>query len=69
MLELLPDRRHIAREVSHSFALFGKRKVPLTLIYSEGDFGLDHVYFHLAAQQPLQRVEPRQALAVIIEAT
>ena len=46
LLELLPDRRHIAREVRHSFALFGKRKVPLTLIYSEGDVGLDHVYFH-----------------------
>ena len=46
LLELLPDRRHIAREVRHSFALFSKRKVPLTLIYSEGDVGLDHVYFH-----------------------
>ncbi|MBX5227161.1 alpha/beta fold hydrolase [Rhizobium sp. NLR9b] len=46
LLELLPDRRHIAREVRQSFALFGKRKVPLTLIYSEGDVGLDHVYFH-----------------------
>jgi alpha-beta hydrolase superfamily lysophospholipase len=46
VLELLPDRRHIAREVRHSFALFGKRRVPLTLIYSEGDVGLDHVYFH-----------------------
>ena len=40
LLELLPDRRQIAREVRHSFALFGKRKVPLTLIYSEGDVGL-----------------------------
>ncbi|MBB4191124.1 O-antigen/teichoic acid export membrane protein/pimeloyl-ACP methyl ester carboxylesterase [Rhizobium aethiopicum] len=46
LLELLPDRRHIAREVRQSFALFGRRKVPLTLIYSEGDVGLDHVYFH-----------------------
>ncbi|PKA39083.1 hypothetical protein CWR43_33430 [Rhizobium sullae] len=46
LIELLPERGHIAREVRQSFTLFGQRKVPLTLIYSEGDVGLDHMYFH-----------------------
>ncbi|MBB3563670.1 O-antigen/teichoic acid export membrane protein [Rhizobium sp. BK512] len=46
LVELIPGRRHIARQVRQSFAALGKRKVPLTLIYSEGDVGLDHMYFH-----------------------
>ncbi|MGO8048311.1 hypothetical protein ACC713_36435, partial [Rhizobium johnstonii] len=65
LLELLPDRRHIAREVRHSFALFCKRKVPLTLIYSECDVGLDHVYFHFGphgAESDLNRADVEGAI-------
>ncbi|MBO9126085.1 MULTISPECIES: oligosaccharide flippase family protein [unclassified Rhizobium] len=46
LLEYLPSRRHTASEVKKSFVTVGKRKVPLTLIYSEGDVGLEHMYFH-----------------------
>jgi O-antigen/teichoic acid export membrane protein/pimeloyl-ACP methyl ester carboxylesterase len=46
LLEYLPSRRHTAVEVKKSFLAVGKRKVPLTLIYSEGDVGLEHMYFH-----------------------
>ncbi len=46
LLEYLPSRRHTATEVRKSFSSVGKRKVPLTLIYSEGDVGLEHMYFH-----------------------
>ncbi len=46
LVELIPGRRHVARQVRQSFAVLGRRKVPLTLIYSEGDVGLDHMYFH-----------------------
>ncbi|KRB62838.1 hypothetical protein ASE04_01285 [Rhizobium sp. Root708] len=46
LIEYLPGRRHTAVEVKRSFSIFGKRKVPLTLIYSEGDVGLEHMYFH-----------------------
>ncbi len=46
LLEYLPSRRHTATEVKKSFSTVGKRKVPLTLIYSEGDVGLEHMYFH-----------------------
>jgi pimeloyl-ACP methyl ester carboxylesterase len=46
LLEYLPSRRHTATEVKKSFSSVGKRKVPLTLIYSEGDVGLEHMYFH-----------------------
>jgi hypothetical protein len=46
LLEYLPSRRHTATEVKKSFLSVGKRKVPLTLIYSEGDVGLEHMYFH-----------------------
>jgi pimeloyl-ACP methyl ester carboxylesterase len=46
LLEYLPSRRHMASEVKKSFSTVGKRKVPLTLIYSEGDVGLEHMYFH-----------------------
>jgi pimeloyl-ACP methyl ester carboxylesterase len=46
LLEYLPSRRRTAVEVKKSFLAVGKRKVPLTLIYSEGDVGLEHMYFH-----------------------
>jgi O-antigen/teichoic acid export membrane protein/pimeloyl-ACP methyl ester carboxylesterase len=46
LIELLPHKGHVAREVKQAFASFGKRNVPLTLIYSEADVGLDHMYFH-----------------------
>lgn len=46
LIELLPQKGQVAREVKHAFAAFGKRNVPLTLIYSEADVGLDHMYFH-----------------------
>ncbi len=32
-------------------AALGRRKVPLTLIYSEGDVGLDHMYFHFGPRR------------------
>jgi hypothetical protein len=46
LIELVPHRGETARHVRQSFSAFGKRKVALTLIYSEGDVGLDHMYFH-----------------------
>ncbi|KQV73104.1 oligosaccharide flippase family protein [Rhizobium sp. Root1220] len=46
LLEYLPGRHHTAVEVKKSFSTVGKRKVPVTLIYSEGDVGLEHMYFH-----------------------
>jgi O-antigen/teichoic acid export membrane protein/pimeloyl-ACP methyl ester carboxylesterase len=46
LLEYLPSRRHTAVEVKKSFLAVGKRNVPVTLIYSEGDVGLEHMYFH-----------------------
>ncbi|MDM9621322.1 oligosaccharide flippase family protein [Rhizobium sp. S96] len=46
LLEYLPSRRKTTVEVRNSFTTFGKRKLPLTLIYSEGDVGLEHMYFY-----------------------
>jgi hypothetical protein len=46
LIELLPQKGQVAREVKHAFASFGKRNIPVTLIYSEADVGLDHMYFH-----------------------
>lgn len=45
LLDHLPGRRHTTVEVKRSFSALEKRKVPLTLIYSEGDVGLEHMYF------------------------
>ena len=56
LIELLPQKGHVAREVKQTFASFGKRNVAVTLIYSEADVGLDHMYFHFGPRgQKLER--------------
>ncbi len=46
LLQYLPTRRHVAVAVKKTFSTVDQRKVPLTLMYSEGDVGLEHMYFH-----------------------
>lgn len=49
VLMYLPGRHLIAREVKHSFATYEKHNIPVTLMYSEADVGLEHLYFHFGA--------------------
>ncbi len=46
LIERLPGRLNIGKEIRASFALLQKRKVPVTLIYSEGDVGVDQMQFY-----------------------
>ncbi|MDM9624350.1 oligosaccharide flippase family protein [Rhizobium sp. S152] len=46
LLQYLPTRRHVAVAVKRTFSTVDQRKVPLTLMYSDGDVGLEHMYFH-----------------------
>ena len=46
LVRLLPGKRHIHREVKDSFRTFHERQIPVSLIYSEGDVGLDDLNLH-----------------------
>lgn len=46
LLRQLPGKRHIHREVKRSFRTYQERKIPVSLIYSEGDVGLDDLILH-----------------------
>jgi O-antigen/teichoic acid export membrane protein/alpha-beta hydrolase superfamily lysophospholipase len=50
LLRQLPGKRHIHREVRDSFRTFQERKIPVSLIYSEGDVGLDDLHLHFGEQ-------------------
>jgi hypothetical protein len=49
LLMYLPGRNVIAREVRQSFARYEQNCIPVTLMYSEADVGLEHLYFHFGA--------------------
>jgi O-antigen/teichoic acid export membrane protein/alpha-beta hydrolase superfamily lysophospholipase len=49
VLMYLPGRHLVAREVKRSFAAYEKHDIPVTLMYSEADVGLEHLYFHFGA--------------------
>lgn len=49
LLVYLPGRHVIAREVRRSFAAYEQDSIPVTLMYSEADVGLEHLYFHFGA--------------------
>jgi pimeloyl-ACP methyl ester carboxylesterase len=49
LLEYLPGRHLVAREVKRSFAAYEQHNIPVTLMYSEADVGLEHLYFHFGA--------------------
>jgi O-antigen/teichoic acid export membrane protein/pimeloyl-ACP methyl ester carboxylesterase len=58
LLMHLPGRRTVAKEVKRSFAHYQQSKIPLTVIYSERDVGLEHLYFHFGANgQRLSRYD------------
>ena len=46
LVRLLPGRRHVHREVRDTFRTFRSRKLPVSLIYSEGDVGVDDLNLH-----------------------
>jgi O-antigen/teichoic acid export membrane protein/dienelactone hydrolase len=49
LLMHLPGRNTVAREVRRSFQHYQQGKVPVTVMYSERDVGLEHLYFHFGA--------------------
>ena len=50
LMRELPGKRHIHREVKDSFRIFHERQMPISLIYSEGDVGLDDLHLHFGEQ-------------------
>lgn len=50
LVRQLPGNRHIHREVKDSFRTFQERRIPISLIYSEGDVGLDDLHLHFGEQ-------------------
>ncbi|MDB5555028.1 MAG: polysaccharide biosynthesis protein [Rhizobium sp.] len=50
LVRQLPGNRHIHREVKDSFRTFQERQIPVSLIYSEGDVGLDDLHLHFGEQ-------------------
>jgi O-antigen/teichoic acid export membrane protein/pimeloyl-ACP methyl ester carboxylesterase len=49
LLMYLPGRHVVAREVKRSFTAYEQDQVPITVMYSEADVGLEHLYFHFGA--------------------
>jgi O-antigen/teichoic acid export membrane protein/alpha/beta superfamily hydrolase len=49
LLMHLPSRRPVAREVKRAFAYYQQSGIPVTVMYSERDVGLEHLYFHFGA--------------------
>ncbi|MBL0370529.1 polysaccharide biosynthesis C-terminal domain-containing protein [Rhizobium sp. KVB221] len=49
LLMHLPGRSTVAREVKRSFAHYHQKSIPVTVMYSERDVGLEHLYFHFGA--------------------
>jgi O-antigen/teichoic acid export membrane protein len=49
LLMYMPGRHVIAREVKRSFAAYEQDSIPVTLMYSDADVGLEHLYFHFGA--------------------
>jgi len=50
LVRQLPGKRHIHREVKDSFRIYQERQIPVSLIYSEGDVGLDDLHLHFGEQ-------------------
>ncbi|UVC09626.1 alpha/beta fold hydrolase [Rhizobium sp. TH2] len=50
LVRQLPGNRHIHREVKDCFRTFQERQIPVSLIYSEGDVGLDDLHLHFGEQ-------------------
>jgi hypothetical protein len=49
LLNQLPGRRHLHQETRRTFATLASRNVPVSLIYSEGDVGLEDLRRHFGA--------------------
>jgi O-antigen/teichoic acid export membrane protein/pimeloyl-ACP methyl ester carboxylesterase len=49
LLMHLPGRNVVAKEVKTSFSTYERNNVPVTVMYSEADVGLEHLYFHFGA--------------------
>ena len=49
LLMHLPGRGTVAKEVKRSFAHYQQGRIPVTVMYSERDVGLEHLYFHFGA--------------------
>lgn len=50
LVRLLPGKRHIHREVKKTFNTYEQRNIPVSLIYSEGDVGLNDLHLHFGDQ-------------------
>jgi hypothetical protein len=49
LITYLPGRHVVAKEVKRSFAAYERDQIPITVMYSEADVGLEHLYFHFGA--------------------
>jgi O-antigen/teichoic acid export membrane protein/dienelactone hydrolase len=45
----MPGRHAVAREIRRSFSTYERNGVPVTVMYSEADVGLEHLYFQFGA--------------------
>jgi pimeloyl-ACP methyl ester carboxylesterase len=56
LLMYLPGRHVVAKEVKQTFSAYERANIPVTVMYSEADVGLEHLYFHFGANgRKLQR--------------
>jgi pimeloyl-ACP methyl ester carboxylesterase len=68
ILMKLPGKHSVAAEVRSAFDTYAKRHVPVSIMYSEADVGLEHLYFQFGAGGERLRRYPNVHLEMLADA-